>query len=125
AASWRIIRGVNLLIMRKELPMNFPSIDELRRISEAYGFSLGREELEVFKSVGDGILTSYARLDQMHCPRFPVKYPRDPGTYPDPQENVLDAWAWRWSVKGAASGKLEGSRHGVQDQNLCCGGAAR
>jgi len=59
-----------------------PSIVELRRIADSYGFDLSDAELEEFRVVGDGTLASYARLDQMPAPTLPVKYPRDAGWEP-------------------------------------------
>jgi dihydropteroate synthase len=92
-----------------------PSIAELRRIADSYGFDLSDTELEDLRAVGDGTLASYARLDQMQAPTLPVKYPRDSGWEPTPEENPHNAWAWRCSVKGAASGKLKGRTIALKD----------
>ncbi len=59
----------------------------------SYGFDLSDAELEEFRSVGDGTLASYARLDQLPTPTLPVKYPRDAGWAPGEQENPFNAWA--------------------------------
>jgi amidase len=92
-----------------------PTIVELRRIAESYGFDLSDAELEEMQAVGDGTLASYARLDQMQAPTLPVKYPRDSGWEPTPEENPHNAWAWRCSVKGASSGKLRGRTVALKD----------
>jgi len=92
-----------------------PSIAELRRIADSYGFSLSDEELEELRLVGDGTLASYARLDQLQAPVLPVKYPRDSGRAPEPEENPHNAWAWRCSIKGAPGGKLKGRTIALKD----------
>jgi amidase len=92
-----------------------PSIAELRRIADSYGFDLSDAELEDMRVVADGTLASYARLDQMQAPMLPVKYPRDAGWAPTPEENPHNAWAWRCSVKGASSGKLKGRTIALKD----------
>jgi amidase len=92
-----------------------PSIAELRRIADSFGFDFSDTELEDLRVVGDGTLASYARLDQMQAPMLPVKYPRDAGWEPTPEENPHNAWAWRCSVKGAATGKLKGRTVALKD----------
>ncbi|CAN5770907.1 hypothetical protein BH20ACI3_BH20ACI3_32490 [soil metagenome] len=92
-----------------------PSIAELRRIADSYGFDISDAELEDMRAIGDGTLASYARLDQMQAPTLPVKYPRDAGWEPAPEENPHNAWAWRCSVKGAGSGKLKGRTIALKD----------
>lgn len=92
-----------------------PSIAELRRIAASYGFDLSDAELEALRAIGDSTLASYARLDQMQAPTLPVKYPRDAGRAPTPEENPYAAWAWRCSVKGAENGKLAGRTIALKD----------
>jgi len=92
-----------------------PSINELRRIADSYGFDLSENELEDLRLVGEGTLASYARLDQMQAPMLPVKYPRDAGREPTAEENPYNAWAWRCSVKGAQNGKLKGRTVALKD----------
>lgn len=98
-----------------------PSISELRRIADSYGFDLSDTELEDFSLVGDSTLASYDRLDLLQAPTLPVKYPRDAGWEPTPEENPHNAWAWRCSVKGADSGKLKDRTIALKD-NICLAG---
>lgn len=92
-----------------------PSIAELRRIADSYGFHLSDAELEDLRLVGDGTLASYARLDQLQAPTLPVKYPRDAGWAPPPEDNPHNAWAWRCSIKGTPNGKLKGRTIALKD----------
>jgi len=98
-----------------------PTIDELARIATDYHFDLSDEELETFRALMGGPLPSYRRLDELVEPTLPVKYPRTPGHRPSANENPLNAWYWRCSIKGAASGKLTGKRIAVKD-NVCVAG---
>ena len=69
----------------------------------------------------DGVLASYRRLDQFAEPTLPVKYQRDPGYRPPAAENRLNAWYWKCSIKGAASGPLAGKKIAIKD-NTCVAG---
>jgi len=98
-----------------------PPIAELQRIAQAYGFDLTPEEAAAFRDLMEATLASYRRLDQFVEPTLPVKYPRDCGYRPTPEENRLNAWYWKCSIKGAASGKLAGKKIAVKD-NVCVAG---
>ena len=52
---------------------------------------------------------------------LPVKYPRDAGWPPDPEENRFNAWAWRCSIRGAKEGKLANRSVAFKD-NICVAG---
>jgi len=69
----------------------------------------------------DGVLASYRRLDQFAEPTLPVKYPRNAGYRPAASENRLNAWYWKCSIKGAASGPLAGKKIAIKD-NVCVAG---
>ncbi|HEY6331762.1 MAG TPA: amidase family protein, partial [Blastocatellia bacterium] len=98
-----------------------PTIAELRRIAESYGFDLSEADLETLSNLGDGTLQSYARLDQLQAPKLPVKYPRNAGWAPTAQENPHNAWAWRCSIKGSGEGLLAGRTVALKD-NICLAG---
>ncbi|MBX6368631.1 MAG: amidase [Rhodospirillales bacterium] len=98
-----------------------PPLRELERIARSYGLQLGREDLESFRNLMDGVLASYRRLDQFTEPTLPVKYPREPGYRPPASENRLNAWYWKCSIKGAETGPLAGKKVAVKD-NVCVAG---
>jgi amidase len=98
-----------------------PPLDELRRIARAYRLDMSAEDLVSFRGLMDGVLASYRRLDQFAEPTLPVKYPRTSGYRPPASENRLNAWYWRCSIKGAASGPLAGKRIAIKD-NVCVAG---
>ncbi len=98
-----------------------PPLGELQRIAKSYGLEMSSEDLVSFRSLMDGVLASYRRLDQFAEPTLPVKYRRDPGYRPPASENRLNAWYWKCSIKGAPSGPLAGKKIAIKD-NVCVAG---
>ena len=92
-----------------------PTKEELKSIGRQYHFDLSDEELEFFSTVIEGFLPSYRKIEALPDPKPPVKYPRSPGYQPTGDENPLNAWYWRCSIKGAESGKLAGKTVAVKD----------
>ncbi len=98
-----------------------PSIEDLRKAAEQYHLQLTPEDLVSFHGLTDGVIASYRRLDELTEPKLPVKYPRTTGSRPNPEDNKLNAWAWKCSIKGAPSGKLAGKKIAIKD-NVCVAG---
>jgi len=98
-----------------------PNLPELRAAAERYGFSMSDEELGSYRELMGGVLESYARLDRLPAPRPPTDRPRDPGQRPAPEDNPLNAWYWRTSIRGAPEGELAGTTVAVKD-NVCVAG---
>jgi amidase len=103
------------------MPVTPPTLRELERIARDYHLDLPVEELERFRALMAGPLESYARLDEMAEPAREVKYPRSGGHRPDREQNPLNAWYWRCSIKGADGGRLAGKRIAIKD-NICVAG---
>src|SRR6266581_3665844 len=121
-------RGVARAAVQSPPPMNTaprvlrkPPLHELGRIAKSYGLDASAEDLTSFRSLMDGVLASYRRLDQFAEPTLPVKYRRDPGYRPPASENRLNAWYWKCSIKGAQSGPLVGKKIAIKD-NVCVAG---
>jgi len=98
-----------------------PSIEDLRKAATAFHLTLSPEDLTSFWGLTDGVIASYRRLDELAEPRPPVKYPRTTGHRPGGEENKLNAWYWKCSIKGAPTGKLAGSKFAIKD-NVCVAG---
>ena len=98
-----------------------PTRDELRDIALQYHFELDEEEVDFFYDMIEGLMPSYRRIGELPEPKPTVTYPRTPGVQPLPEENPLNAWYWRCSVKGAPSGKLAGKKVAVKD-SICVAG---
>src|SRR5262245_40658425 len=63
-----------------------PTIEQVLDIAEFYGMHLTAEDAASFRGLMVGPIASYARLDQLAEPKLPVKFPRDPGYRPGPDE---------------------------------------
>ena len=98
-----------------------PNIELLKEIGHRFGLHLDEEEARSFVGLIEGTLASYNRLEQLAEPALPVKYPRSGSYRPDSEENPLNAWYWKSSIKGAESGPLSGKRIAIKD-NVCVAG---
>jgi len=87
----------------------------------SFGLRLGEEEARSFAGLMEASIASYRRLDQLAEPSLPVKYPRTGGRRPEPEENPLNAWYYRCSIKGAGEGPLAGKRVAVKDNVAVAG----
>src|SRR5947207_12014946 len=67
------------------------------------------------------VLESYRRIDQLTQPALPVSYQRAGGYRPSADENPLNAWYQKCSIKGTSSGILAGKRIAIKD-NVCVAG---
>ncbi len=103
------------------MPVKKPEIEELSRISLAYGLDLTKQELESFQGLMVPILDSYSRINQLPEPTLPVKYTRTSGYRPSPEHNPLGAWYWRCDIAGSPQGLLTGKTIAIKD-NVCVAG---
>jgi amidase len=103
------------------MPVRKPSIEDLRKAATAFHLTLTPDDLASFRGLTDGVIASYRRLDELSEPRPAVKYPRTTGYRPGPEENKLNAWYWKCSIKGAPSGRLAGKKFAIKD-NVCVAG---
>ncbi len=98
-----------------------PNAELLKDIGRGFGLHLGDGEALSYAGLIEGTLASYTRLDQLVEPALPVKYPRSGGYRPGPEENALNAWYWKCSIKGADNGPLARKRIAIKD-NVCVAG---
>jgi amidase len=98
-----------------------PSLETLGELADRYGLELSRDDLVFYRRLIEQTLPSYHRLDQLAEPRPPVRYPRTSGWRPQPEDNPLNAWYWRCSIKGAEDGPLAGKRVAVKDSACLAG----
>jgi amidase len=66
-------------------------------------------------------LESYRRTDQLTEPALTFRYPRSGGYRPSAEENPLNAWYRKCSIKSASTGILTGRRIAIKD-NVCVAG---
>src|SRR5437667_6678525 len=98
-----------------------PTIEQLRLIALKYGLQMSDADLESFRVLMTPTFDSYNRIDHLPEPALPVHYARTGGYRPTAEENPLNAWYQKCSIKGAASGPLAGKRIAIKD-NVCVAG---
>jgi amidase len=97
------------------MPIKPPSVDDLARNARGLGLELSASDLESFRQLLQPSVLAYARLDQLEEPAPLVKYPRDNGRRPAPEQNPLNGWYWRCEIRGANSGLLKDKTFAVKD----------
>jgi amidase len=102
-------------------PVVKPTIDQLRFIANQCNLTITEDELAVYQESMESVLESYDRLNHLVEPKLPVKVLRNPGYYPDPEENRLGAWYRKTSIKKTNKGKLSGKTIVLKD-NVCLAG---
>src|SRR6266702_4027966 len=98
-----------------------PTIEQLRETAQTYDLHLTDADLESFTGLMGAVLESYRRIDQLPEPALTVRYPRSGGYRPSAEENPLNAWYQKCSIKGASTGILAGKRIAIKD-NVCVAG---
>ncbi len=98
-----------------------PTIEQLRAITHMYGLHMSDADLESFRGLMSATFESYRRIDQLAAPALPVRYARTGSSRPKAEDNPLNAWYHKCSIKGAAEGLLAGKRIALKD-NVCVAG---
>jgi len=94
---------------------DLPSAAMLMRIAADHGLDLTAADADSYRALMAGAIESYRKLEEFSEPKPPVKYPRDGGWRPRPEDNPFNGWYWRCNIAGAASGVLAGQRVAVKD----------
>jgi amidase len=98
-----------------------PSVADLRHAADQLGMKPSMAYLNTVQDIVGPLAAAYAALDAVPDEKPPVKYPRDGGWRPKPEENQHNAWYYKTSIKGKAGGKLAGRRVALKD-NVCLAG---
>ncbi len=98
-----------------------PTIEQLHAVAKTYNMHLSDADLESFTGLMSAAFESYRRIDQLTEPALAVRYPRTGGYRPSAEENPLNAWYQKCSIKGAPTGILAGKRIAIKD-NVCVAG---
>ena len=101
--------------------VEMPTPEELREVAKGLALNLSDEDVETFRGLMGASIAALNQVDAMPDELPPVKYPREPGTRPAPDENPLNAWYYRTSIKGASSGKLKGKTVALKDNIMLAG----
>ena len=98
-----------------------PTPQEMADVCKSLGLNMSPIEIDAFLEQMDGAVAAYNALELMPDEWPAVKYPRTPGYQPQGEENKYNAWYYKSTVKGAASGKLKGKTVVLKD-NVCLAG---
>jgi amidase len=98
-----------------------PTIAQLRETATELGMSPSDDYLEATQRIVAPLVAAYQKLDDVTDDLPEVKYPRDAGYRPGPDENPHGAWYVKTAIKGAKDGKLAGRRVAIKD-NICVAG---
>src|SRR3954452_8942831 len=98
-----------------------PSVADLRHAADQLGMNPSMMYLNAVQDIVAPLCAAYAALDAVPDEKPAVKYPRDGGWRPSAAENPLNAWYFKTSIKGKATGKLAGRRVALKD-NICLAG---
>ena len=98
-----------------------PSVADLRHAADQLGMNPSMMYLNTVQDILGPLVAAYAALDAVPDEKPAVKYPRDGGWRPAPDENKLGAWYMKTSIKGKPGGKLAGRRVALKD-NVCLAG---
>ena len=98
-----------------------PSAKEILDIAKDYSLDMTLAEASEHAALMGGAIAAYRRIERLPSTRPPVKYPRDAGHAPVPEENLCNGWYWRCEINGAGEGPLAGARVAIKD-TVCVAG---
>lgn len=99
-----------------------PTAEEIREHAATHHIDLTPEEVEDFDAIIPELLAGYERLDELHEPRRARSYTdRDPGYRPGPDEDPLNAFVTKCTVRGATDGPLADYEMGIKDNVAVAG----
>ena len=98
-----------------------PTLDELNLIAKSLFMDLSDSDLELHFSLLQPNLAAYELIDSLPDYVPDVTYPRTSGYEPEPEENELNAWHRKVSIKGSKSGLLEGCKVVLKDNIFLAG----
>src|SRR3954465_14175474 len=82
---------------------DLPSAAMLMRIAADHGLDLTTADSDSYRALMAGAIEAYRKLEEFSEPEPRVKYPRDGGWRPKPEDNPCNGWYWRCNIAGAAS----------------------
>jgi amidase len=103
------------------MAFKLPNQDQLRKLGAEMGMDItpdyAQAVIEFMKPFADGYRMIAAMGDELP----PIKYPRGAFYRPEGDENKYGAWAAKFSIKGAKSGKLAGKKVAIKDTYCVAG----
>ena len=103
------------------MSVQVPTPEQLLEVAAQIGLDLTDADVDSFLGLIAGNVAAYNLVDAMPDELPPVKYPRTPGYRPHGEENPLNAWYYKSTVKGASRGKLKGKTVALKDNIMLAG----
>jgi amidase len=103
------------------MPITPPTSEHIRRAADAYGMTFAERDIEELRESVAAAMELVSAMDELSDATPAPSYPRTAGERPLAEDNPLNAWYVRTSVKGAATGRLAGRRVVLKD-NICLAG---
>jgi amidase len=97
-----------------------PSDDDIAAIADQYGLGLSRQDVEDYRELITGALTSYDVVERLYAARLPAP-PQRAWQRPAAPDNELGAWYVTTQITGTAGGPLAGRRVAVKDNIAVAG----
>jgi len=97
------------------MTIELPTHQQLKEVANQIGLDLSDEDVDAFRGLMGPSIDALNLVDDMPDELPPVKYPRDTGYHPPPDENPLNGWYVKTSIKGATDGKLKGRTVALKD----------
>ena len=110
----------SLAVGEMTVPFTPPSNDDIAAIANRYGLGLGPRDVEEFRELIAGALTSYDVVERLYQARVPEPPARE-WQRPAEAGNELGAWYVTTDIKGASDGPLTGRRVAVKDNIAVAG----
>lgn len=101
--------------------MKNPTAAEIEEIAESLNIRLTPEQVAEYAVILESSAGGYRVLESLGDELPLVKYPRTPGHAPRPDENPLNAWYYRSTIRGSDAGRLKGKTFAIKD-NICVAG---
>ena len=98
-----------------------PTPADLRAAAEKLGMTVSDDYLAAVMQITTPLVQAYSALDAIPDEMPAVKYQRDKGRRPAPEENRYGAWYVKTAINGKPNGKLAGCRIALKD-NICLAG---
>lgn len=103
------------------MPVKSPTPAQLREIVSELGMSMTDADIDSYLALMAPNFEAYNAIDAMPDYLPEVKYPRAPGYKPEGDENRMNAWYVKTSVKGRGRGPLKGRTVVLKDNIMLAG----
>lgn len=113
--------GARPILWSIVMALSPPSLEILSSVAASLKLSMTDAELSEHLATFDGAFAALDLIDDLADDVRPVSGQRSPGVVPVGDDNPLNAWARKVSVRGAATGRLSGRKVVLKDNIALAG----